>query len=327
MSLVNVSGKLARTIPRFLFSANQTRQVHRWVGPTLRELKHRREKMGPEAELPRSSHSDWNYKAEIFAFGKRLSEQFDSGVLQQAFTHRSFIAQEERKQLDVGIEKPEVGLRDNRELVQLGERLIGEYVEAFLLTALPKLPTEGIRSIAAALTSQEKLANVSKHLGTKDIILSAEFPITEQLLAETLSAVVGALQKSSGDERAFLFVRDFICTQLNQQDVNDYWQIENPLELLQVYCKEKKLGEPEPRSIGLVGKNTLLAAHRVGIYCNKQFVGSGYGEDIDTAIDEAARDCLRQLFGTELNMKPIDFGLQLADVAKNLKRQASKQNN
>ncbi|EAT40081.1 AAEL008175-PA [Aedes aegypti] len=327
MSFINVSSKLMGTIPRFLLSANHNRQVHRWVGPTLRELKHRREKMGPEAELPRSSHSDWNYKAEIFAFGKRLSEQFDTAVLQQAFTHRSFIAQEEQRQVDVGIEKPELGLKDNRELVQLGERLIEEYVEAFVLTALPRLPNEGIRSIVSGLTSQEKLANVSKHLGTKDIILAAEFPVTDSLLADTFCAVVGALQKSSGDERAFLFVRDFVCTQLSQQDVNDYWTIESPLDLLREYCKEKKLGEPEPRSIGLVGKNTLLAAHRVGIYCNKQFVGSGYGEDIDTAIDEAARDCLRQLFGTELNMKPIDFGLQLADVAKNMKRRADKRNN
>ncbi|XP_062562244.1 large ribosomal subunit protein mL44 [Armigeres subalbatus] len=323
---VNLSSKLTRTVTRSLVSANHNRQVHRYVGPTLRELKHRRAKMGPEAEMPRSSHSDWNYKAEMFAFGKRLSEQFDSAVLQQAFAHRSFIVQEEQKQRDVGIEKPEVGLKDNSELITLGERLIEEYVEAFVLTALPKLPTEGIESICGELTSQEKLANVSRHLGTKDIILAAEFPITEQLLVDTLSAVVGALHKSSGEERAFLFVRDFICTQLNQQDVNDYWNIDNPLELLREYCKEKQLGEPEPRSIGLIGKNTLLAAQRVAIYCNKQFVGAGYGEDIQTAIDEAARDCLRQLFGTELNMKPIDFGLQLTDVARNLRKRANKQN-
>lgn len=325
MSFIGISSNLMRSIPRSLLVANHSRHVHRWVGPTLRELKHRREKMGPEAELPRSSHSDWNYKAEIFAFGKRLSEQFDAAVLQQAFTHRSFIAQEEQKQLDVGIEQPELGLKDNRELVQLGEQLINEYVEAFLLTTLPKLPAEGIRAIANGLTSTDKLADVSKHLGTKDIILAAEFPVTEQLLTDTLMAVVGALYRSSGEERAFLFVRDFVCTQLNQQDVHEYWNIQSPLELLKEYCKEKKLGDPEPRSIGLVGKNTLLAAQRVGIYCNKQFVGSGYGENIDTAIDEAARDCLRQLFGTELNRKPFDFGLQLADVAKHLKKRANQQ--
>lgn len=323
MSFLNFSSVLVRTLPWSISAANPTRQIHRWVGPTLRELRRRREKMGPEAELPRSSHSDWNYNAELFAFGRRLSEQFDSSLLQQAFTHRSFIAQEEQKQTQVGIEQPELGLKDNGELIALGGSLISQYVEAFLLTALPKLPREGIGAIAERLTAEDSLAHISRHLGTKDIILAADFPISQTLLADTIKAVVGALQRSSGDERTFLFVRDFICTQLNQQDVNEYWKIDNPLDLLKEYCQEKKLGEPEPRSIGLVGKNTLLAAHNVAIYCNKKMVGSGFGEDVDTAIDEAARDALRQLFGTELNMKPVNFNLRYEDVARNLSRKAA----
>lgn len=320
MSFLTTSSVLLRSV----IYANPHRHVHCWVGPTLRELKCRRRKMGPEAEQPRSAHSDWNYNAEIFAFGSRLSEQFNTKLLQQAFTHRSFIVQEEQKQTEIGIEKPELGLKDNRELLEQGSKLIDDYVEAFLLTALPKLPRDGIRSIAAHLTQDESLAHVSKHLGTKDIILAAEFPINDQLLVDTLKAVVGALHQSSGEERAYLFVRDFICTQLNQQDVNDYWKIENPLELLQHYCQEKKIGEPEPRSIGLVGKNTLLASHNVAIYCNKQFMGSGFGEDINTAIQEAAWDCLRQLFGTTVDMKPINFNLQLREVTTNLRQQKTQ---
>ncbi|XP_058825962.1 large ribosomal subunit protein mL44 [Topomyia yanbarensis] len=324
MSYLVVSTVLARNISRSLHYVQQTRHVHRWVGPTLRELKRRREKMGPEAVLPRSTHSDWNYNAEIFAFGKRLSEQFDTKLLQQAFTHQSFIAMEEQKQVEVGIDQPQLGLQDNRQLMEHGQNLIQRYVQAFLLTALPKLPEEGIQAIAGYLTTENQLAYVSKHLGTTDIILSAEFPVTEKLLADTLKAVVGVLHKSSGEERAYLFIRDFICTQLNQQDVNEHWNIEDPLALLQEYCRKKKLGEPEPRSIGLVGKNTLLAAHNVAIYCNKQFVGSGYGEDVDTAIREAAWDSLRQLFGTEHNMKPINFSLELKDVVKNVKQEQRK---
>ncbi|XP_055635328.1 39S ribosomal protein L44, mitochondrial [Toxorhynchites rutilus septentrionalis] len=324
MSLIKLSSKLMRVVPRSPVFANVNRQVHRWVGPTLRELKCRREKMGPEAELPRSGHSDWNYSAEIFAFGKRLSEQFDSALLQQAFTHRSFIAQEEQKQTEVGIESPQLGLKDNRELTDLGERLIHDYVEAFLLTVLPKLPYEGIRSISDKLTATENLANISKHLGTRDIILAADFPVGDQLLADTLKAVVGALHESSGEERVYLFIRDFVCTQLNQQDVNEYLHIEKPLDLLKQYCRDQKLGDPEPRSIGLVGKNTLLAAYNVAIYCNKKYMGAGFGEDVQTAIDEAARDCLRQLFGTELDMKPINFSTHFNEVAQNLKHKASE---
>uniref|UniRef100_A0A8W7P1K5 RNase III domain-containing protein n=1 Tax=Anopheles coluzzii TaxID=1518534 RepID=A0A8W7P1K5_ANOCL len=158
MMLFSVTRSLLRGAQRF--DIHRNRDVHRWVAPTLRELRRRREKMGPEAALPRSSHSDWNYSAEIFAFGKRLQESFDANVLQQAFTHQSFIEQETRKQAAVGIEQPVLGVHDNRELIAQGDQLVAEYVEAFLLTALPRLPRQFIASVREALTSEAQLAHI-----------------------------------------------------------------------------------------------------------------------------------------------------------------------
>lgn len=77
------------------------------------------------------------------------------------------------KQIEVGIEKPVLEVKDNRLLIISGEELISEYVEKFLLQSLPKLPKDGINAIKSYLTSEEVLANVSSHLGTKEIILSA----------------------------------------------------------------------------------------------------------------------------------------------------------
>uniref|UniRef100_A0A2M4APV5 Large ribosomal subunit protein mL44 n=1 Tax=Anopheles triannulatus TaxID=58253 RepID=A0A2M4APV5_9DIPT len=323
MLLFNVSRALLRGARRV--SDHQCRDVHRWVAPTLRELRRRREKMGPEAILPRSSHTDWNYNAEIFAFGKRLQEAFEPSVLQQAFTHRSFIEQEKQKQAAVGIEEPVLGVHDNRELIEQGDALIQQYVEAFLLKALPRLPHQFIGSIRKALISEEQLARVSANLGTRDIILAAEFPVDDTLLASTLKAIIAALQRSSGDERCFLFVRDFLCTALNQRDPFEYLHIPDALGTLREYCQERKLAEPEPRLIGTVGRNTLLAAHAVGIYCDRKLLGTGYGEDQTTATQEAARDCLRKLFGIELHMRPVDFNLTLSDCgAKSKSGQAVK---
>uniref|UniRef100_A0A182YJT9 Large ribosomal subunit protein mL44 n=1 Tax=Anopheles stephensi TaxID=30069 RepID=A0A182YJT9_ANOST len=319
MMLFSVSRAFLRGAQRA--DVHRCRDVHRWVAPTLREFRRRREKMGPEAVMPRSSHSDWNYSAEIFAFGRRLQESFDPNVLQQAFTHQSFIDQETRKQAAVGIEQPVLGVNDNRELIAQGERLIVDYVEAFLLTALPRLPRQFVSSVREALTSEPQLAHVSSHLGTKDIIMAAEFPIGEALLASTLKAIVAALHRSSGDERCFLFVRDFICGQLNQRDLYEYLNIADPLRTLQEYCKERGMAEPEPRLIGNVGRNTLLAAYNVGIYSDRKLLGTGYGEDQLIAIQEAASDCLRQLFGTEIHMKPVDFRLTLKDCALNVSQQ------
>lgn len=85
-----------------------------------------------------------NYHAELFAFGKRLGEEFQKDLLQRAFTYRSYVVQEEMRQKEVGIEDPELSLEDNRELSRRGETLISEYLKNHLRVALPRFPEEGI---------------------------------------------------------------------------------------------------------------------------------------------------------------------------------------
>lgn len=53
-------------------------------------MQKRRDKLGPEAPSPRSSFLEWNYEAELYAFGKRLGENFDRQILKQALVHRSY---------------------------------------------------------------------------------------------------------------------------------------------------------------------------------------------------------------------------------------------
>lgn len=85
-----------------------------------------------------------NYDTEIYAFGKRLGEEFNNSLLQQAFTERSYIINEEEKQKEVGIEQPTLNLNDNRELVAKGSDFIDDIVKRYLRTVLPRLPEEGI---------------------------------------------------------------------------------------------------------------------------------------------------------------------------------------
>lgn len=279
-------------------------------------------KFGPPKEVPRSEFIEWNYEKEIFAFGMRLKERFNHAILSQAFVDRSYIVQEEMKQKAVGVENPVLNLQDNSSLAKRGEELITEFIVPYLNLSLPKFPRDGIKGIYKHLTSEKVLANISKNLGTKDLILSSEYPPPEKYYANTLKAVIGALFESSGEARAYEFIRDFICVHLNQVDINEYWKIENPSELLNEICKDKKLGEPEPRLIGQLGKNTLLAAYNVGIYANKKCIGSGYGESIDIAKEEAIKDSLRNFFQTNANMKPFDFNMPVQKVMQSLSKPA-----
>lgn len=121
----------------------------------------------------RSAYVEWNYKAEIYSFGKRLNEEFDQILLTQAFTQPSFIAQEELRQREVGVEEPDLHIKDNRDLVILGNEIIRKYVDAFVCVHLPLCPDDGIKAIKDYLLSIDELAKISSLLGTKDLILSS----------------------------------------------------------------------------------------------------------------------------------------------------------
>lgn len=81
------------------------------------ELKRREDKLGGKKVNPRNTHLEWNLEAELFAFGKRLNEDFDSDLLLQAFTDRSYVIKEEMKQKEMEFE---VKMKDNRELAEEG---------------------------------------------------------------------------------------------------------------------------------------------------------------------------------------------------------------
>lgn len=284
------------------------------MAPTLRELKARRRRAGPEPIHHRSSFIEWNPNAELFAFAKRLNEDFNRESLQQAFTDRSFIVQEELKQREVGIEEPVLNIKDNAELVKHGDELISNYVRAFIGFSFPRLPADGATAVHKWLVSEETLARISSHIGTKDLILSSEIEPSAKLLAQTFKALVSSLQRSAGDDRAFAFVRDFVLTQLNQKDLHEIWIIERPFERLREICRQEKFGEPEPRDLGKAGEDTVLAVFRAGIYCDKKLISQGCGEDWQMAIDVASLHAINKFYDTEEWRTPLKFTATLQEV-------------
>jgi len=307
-------------------TVQNTRNIARWVSPTLKEIRRRKDKLGTPQTVNRAGFIEWNWNSELFAFSKRLHEDFNPQLLQEALTLRSYIIQEEQKQQEVGIESPVTNLKDNSELARSGADLLSTYVEMFISSQLPKLPSAAVRSVRDYLLSDERLAKVSQHIGTKDLLLSAEFPPNEPSLAIAFKAVVGALNKSSGNNKTFEFIRDFVCTQLNQKDIESMWEMERPIETLQEYCKINKLAEPEPRLLNDAGKNTILAAYHVGIYCDRRLLAAGFGEDVNTAIEVAAINCLKKFYDIE-NPRPYNFKINLTEIEESLqsKRKAERQ--
>lgn len=146
------------------------------------------------------------------------------------------------------------------------------------------------------------------------IYVSQTYPPSEHLLANTLKAIVGARAASpqSGDitslDATYNFIRDFVCTHLNQVDVNELWPQENAYKILQEVAVEHGIKNVRPRHIGEAARNTLLVAYRIAIYDadTKKMLGTGFGDSVNDGVEIAARNALAKLCGT-LNLAPLNY--------------------
>jgi large subunit ribosomal protein L44 len=81
-----------------------------------------------------------NYDAELHAFGNRVGEKFNDGVLRRALTHKSYLEQEAKK---LGAE-PNYKLTENEELVAVGEQFISRTIRGYLRAVFSRAPEEMI---------------------------------------------------------------------------------------------------------------------------------------------------------------------------------------
>ncbi|KAK4878520.1 hypothetical protein RN001_011026 [Aquatica leii] len=264
------------------------RTISRWVAPTLRELEKRRKKAGPKPLQHRSTFLEWNYDAELYAFGKRIGEEFNRDLLQRALVHKSYVIQQEMK----GNPNDSFSnFEDNSELIKEGENLIVDRIMRKYKDVYPNLVTS---AICTYLTSKTMLAHVASYMGVKDIILCADFPVEESTLANTFKAITAALNQTNTD-RTDMFIDDFLICQIHNKDIFEIWDVKNPYELLVQLSKEKGVSDIEARLCNQSASNTILANYQVGLYSNKKLLGIGWGESIDTAKETAALDAIRKL--------------------------------
>lgn len=152
---------------------------------------------------------NWDYHSEVQAFSSRLHENFSLELLKTAFVNPCYLEaeQERRKQLDVDSETTALALKDNLQLSKKGEGLTKSFLTDWCRASFPSLPHEGVECIVGHLSSPSVVTYVARNLGIEDLTMSAEFPVPDEVLNSTFMAVIGALEESSGAERAAFFLR------------------------------------------------------------------------------------------------------------------------
>ncbi|XP_012867484.1 PREDICTED: 39S ribosomal protein L44, mitochondrial [Dipodomys ordii] len=276
-----------------------------------KELERRRLLRCPPPPVRRSEKPNWDYHAEIQAFGHRLQETFSIDLLKTAFVNSCYIESEEAKRQKLGLEREAVllNLKDNQELCEQGLSFSQTCLTQFLENEFPDLPAEGIKSLVDFLTGEEVVCHVARNLAVEQLTLSADFPVPPLVLQRTFFAVIGALLQSSGPERTALFLRDFLITQMTGKELFEMWRIINPMGLLVEELKKRKMSAPESRLTRQSGSTTALPLYFVGLFCDKKLLAEGPGETVLIAEEEAARVALRKLYGFTENRRPWDYSM------------------
>ncbi|XP_069753399.1 large ribosomal subunit protein mL44 [Narcine bancroftii] len=287
----------------------QTREKKRWMRSYELLMERKRKIEGPPPPKPRSQQPNWDYHAEVEAFGHRLLENFNLDLLKTAFINPCYITFEEARRHDLQLDKENIklNLKDNQDLSKTGLMFVTTYLQDCLSHAYSNLPDDGIKALISHVTGSQVVCHVARNLAVEDLILSAEFPIPQEVLQNTFFAVVGALIESSGTEKANLFIRDFLITQLIGKDLFEIWSVINPMGLLVEELKKRKVSPPEPRLTRQSGSGTVLPVYFVGLYSDKQLIAEGPGETVLAAEEEAARVALRKIYGYTENRRPWDY--------------------
>ncbi|XP_054333043.1 large ribosomal subunit protein mL44 isoform X2 [Pongo pygmaeus] len=264
---------LAPVAPKLVPPVRGVKKGFRAAFRFQKELERQRLLRCPPPPVRRSEKPNWDYHAEIQAFGHRLQENFSLDLLKTAFVNSCYIKSEEAKRQQLGIEKEAVllNLKSNQELSEQGTSFSQTCLTQFLEDEYPDLPTEGIKNLVEFLT------------------------------------VIGALLQSSGPERTALFIRDFLITQMTGKELFEMWKIINPMGLLVEELKKRNISAPESRLTRQSGGTTALPLYFVGLYCDKKLIAEGPGETVLVAEEEAARVALRKLYGFTENRRPWNY--------------------
>lgn len=286
----------------------QERYFRKSYGQFLTTMKKRRKIAGPERQRKRSDWFDWNYNAELYAFDKRLHENIAEDVLRSVFIQDSYVRVEEEKRKSMVVESVQLNMKSNTDLISRGQEVMSSFLKRYLRHCFKLVPEEGICAIHDYLTSDDILGHISFNIGTKDLIFSAEYPPSDNTLANTFKALVGAIATCNSVSRAETFVLDFVCPQLIGKDVFEMWDLDKPLEILNAILIKQNKKPTESRLIFESGRNTIEAIYHVGLYSQKQFLGKGAGETVAFAEEMAAHDALRRVFHLNESEKPLPLG-------------------
>ena len=219
-------------------------------------------------------------------FEKRIGFHFqDRGILEQAFTHRSYLN-----------ENRVSGREHNERLEFLGDAVLELVVTEFLYAKYPTKPEGELTSYRAALVNTVSISDAATKLGMNDYLLLSRGEAKDTgrarqiILANAFEALIGALYLDQGYDTARKFIADQLFHKTDEVVAKRLWQ--DAKSRLQEISQELLGFTPTYEVVSQTGPDHDKQ-FVIGAYIGKDRVAIGEGRSKQEAEQQAAENALK----------------------------------
>jgi ribonuclease-3 len=220
-------------------------------------------------------------------FEKLIGIEFkNKNLLEQAFTHRSFL--NEHKNLRG---------KHNERLEFLGDAVLELVVTHYLYEEYPEKNEGDLTSIRSALVNAQTCAEVAKKLNVNDFLLLSRGEAKDvgrarqYILANALEAIIGAIYVDLGYEKAHDFIIEHITPMTGQIVKEELWM--DAKSKFQEKSQDMEGITPSYKTIKEVGPDHDKK-FTVAVFIGDKIIAEGEGESKQDAEQSAARRALKE---------------------------------
>jgi ribonuclease-3 len=217
---------------------------------------------------------------------KKLPQITNKTLLEQAFTHRSYLNEAKEP------------TESNERLEFLGDSIISFIVSEHLYKNYKEFDEGVLTNLRSLLVNTKSLAQAARELkfGEKLRLSKGEEESrgreNDTLLANSFEAFIGALYLDQGIDVVRKFIADMLFSKIDEYVQRKAFK--DPKSLLQEYVQARKQSSPIYKVLHEEGP-PHAKIFTVGVFVNNELLGEGMGKSKQEAEEKAAQIALKKL--------------------------------
>ena len=218
-------------------------------------------------------------------FESKIGYSFtNSALLEQAFTHRSYLNENRASRLE-----------HNERLEFLGDAVLELVVTEYLYAKYPEKPEGELTAVRAALVNTVSISDAASQLGMNDYMLLSRGEARDTgrargiILANAFEALIGALYLDAGYDAAKKFIADQLFHKTEDVVAKRLWQ--DAKSRLQELAQEKMKVTPLYQLLEQSGPDHDRV-FVVGAFVGSEKIATGEGRSKQEAEQDAAQKAL-----------------------------------